>query len=95
MILNVLLVQTYFLGYSGKLRNIKGLHDGIEQSSSIICPGCRVRGLSLSLALLMQQELLPNREFHLYQLTQLIQTRQILSLTHFQSHIQKEDIKMK
>lgn len=74
MILNVLLVQIYFLDYSDRLRNIKGLPDGIEQSSSIICPGCRVRGFSLSPALLVLQELLPNREIHLYQLTQLIQT---------------------
>lgn len=76
------MVQTYFLDYSGRLRNIKGLHNGLEQSSSIMCPGCRVRGLSLSLALLVQQELLPNREINLYQLTQLIQTTlQILPST--------------
>lgn len=74
MNLNVLLVQTYFLDYSGRLRNIKGLRDGIEQSSLIISPDCRVRGLSLSLALLVQQELLLNREINLHQLTQLIQT---------------------
>lgn len=74
MILNVLLVQTYFLDYSGRLRNIKDLHDGTEQSSSIPCPGCKIRGLSLSVALLEQQELLLNRETHPYQLTQLIQT---------------------
>lgn len=79
MILNVLLVQMYFLDYSDKLRNIKVLPNGIEQGSSIMCPGCRGRGLSLSLLLLLLQELLPNREIHLYQLTQLIQnTLQIL-----------------
>lgn len=79
MILNEILVQIYFLDYSDKPRNIKVLPDGIEQGSSVICPGCRVRGLSPSLALLVLQELLPNREIHLYQLTQLIQiTLQIL-----------------